>query len=334
MNQVKKSQTPVFRCEKCGELNWERKKKLFGALKCSVCRKSYEGQLDVVHFKSQSNSQGSSLAGLILDNSIRITDVSSGEDIELLVKSLGYIETPRTNEELWEVAHRSQQGKQKIVGKLRGKIRFAVPETGQVLTLGQESIRSITVMGYSFWEAFGGIASGAVGLVGELAKEVSKDIEKKPPKKLSKEDQQKRLEEGMETVRQTKEVLREIGLIPVSDSMVKQRQTELELEKSETKIRQQKLEQSKIDQDMKGHNKVETTPATEDKYAKAMAAEQQKLEHQLAVEAMQEMMTIQRLTERARFLAEWQKRMRKEYPDMAEDIFDLLDRLQTEEGKS
>ena len=117
---------------------------------------------------------------------------------------------------------------------------------------------------------------------------------------------------------------------------LERKKIELEDKKLDTEMMREDFEQEKIRQEMtksgEEDSKVETTLTTEEKHEKAMEAERRKLEYELAIEAMREMMTIKRLTERAQYLTEWQEKIQKEHPDVAEDIINTFERLQVEGG--
>ena len=102
-----------------------------GSVKCSVCGRPCDEELEKISLKSQGTSLGSSLKGLILNDSITISEVHSGNDIAMLTYRLDSIKTSAYDKELWEVRYRGQ----KAIGKLKGSIRFAVSGTEQILTL-------------------------------------------------------------------------------------------------------------------------------------------------------------------------------------------------------
>lgn len=106
--------------------------------------------------------------------------------------------------------------------------------------------------------------------------------------------------------------------------------------KLDTELMRQRKEQAELAKQLKelerdDLSQTTPSPSPEEKYAKAMEEERRKQEHQLAVEAMKEMMLMKRFTEQVEFVTRWQEKIRKEYPpDIAEAIIDTFDRIQAE----
>lgn len=138
-----------------------------------------------------------------------------------------------------------------------------------------------------------------------------------------------------ERAKATKELLRETGHttgLPEKE----RREVELELLRLDTEELKILAEQEKIRKQIRelGRNDPPQPEAREmseeEKYNKAMNEELRRLKHQLAVQAAKEMLTLERMTERAQFVIEWQQRMYEQYPDIADQIIDAFERVQVE----
>jgi hypothetical protein len=279
---------PLFRCERCGKLNYERKKRALAVrilhflgprYKCSVCGSVYyQEHVDELVLQSQDSSQGSSLKGLVLDDAITITETHSGNDIIIPSHRLCFIKTLGADKELWGVAYANKlkrptsflaaltpSSAQKVIGKLKGNIRFAIPDTGQILTLDQKSIETIK-LDYSLPGSFAQLFDS----LGDAAEAVAKDIDETPAEEL-----QQRVQGRADKIRLVKEAVRDSGLVSVSDADVKQRQAELEMAQSETKIQQEKLEQEQTRKELA--NLRETQADVEQENLKAKVEKIQQL---------------------------------------------------------
>lgn len=237
MNQ----QSPLFRCSKCGNLNYERKKMSLlrkistvnyfeNRTKCEQCGKYCQEKFDTLYLKTQTSSgSGSSLEGLIVDEIIVISEPQTGQSINILTYGLRSMHIYRNNEEMMEVEH--QEGK--IVGKIKNDINFWVKSSNQLLTVKQDDIQSITI-DLSFSTVFGGLFEQLGTAIEEIQETPQEEI-------------QERLEKGVGVIKQFKQAMQDIGIkMPASESTIKYKQSELELEKTKTQIEQERAEQVKF----------------------------------------------------------------------------------------
>jgi hypothetical protein len=119
---------------------------------------------------------------------------------------------------------------QTIIGKLKDDIHVAVPTTGQTLTFTQQDIKAVSLEHSIIGSLFDSL--------GEAAEAVAKDIDETPP-----EEFQKRVQDRADKIRQVRDAVLDSGLVPVSDTDVKRKQSALEVAQTDTKIQQARLEQ-------------------------------------------------------------------------------------------